>query len=162
MAGRLRALVSFAWVAVTAAIAVSVLAFPAGPARAAAGAWPVGGGVGSLSCTSAGDCAAVGFLDIADTTWPLVVSEKDGAWGRAGTVPGLSALPGGDQYAELGPVSCSSAGNCGAGGYYEQSGNPDTAPAQGLVVTERNGVWGKATAVPGLAGLNAGGAPMLC
>lgn len=156
MAGRMRALVSLARAAAVTAAAMSVCAFPAGPASAAASARPDGGGVVSISCTSAGDCGAVGFLDFRGVTQPLVVSEKGGAWGGAGTVPGLSALPGGDRSAELGIVSCSSAGNCSAGGCYQVAGCPDNLPSQALVVTERNGVWGRARAVPGLAALNTG------
>lgn len=63
----------------------------------------------------------------------------------------MSALPGGEQFAELVSVSCSSKGNCAAGGSYQENGSPFTAPAQAFVVTERNGVWGKAKAVRGLA-----------
>ena len=45
-------------------------------------------------------------------------------------------------------MSCASAGNCAAGGYYaaRRSGY-----YQGFVADERNGRWGKAIEVPGLA-----------
>src|SRR5579862_8685898 len=110
MAARIRVLGLFAQAAAVAtALAISVSVLPAGPAGAATGGRPSGGGVESVSCTSAGECAAVGFLEVPHQIRPLVVSEKNGSWGPAGTVPGLSALPGGTKDAELGAVSCSSA-----------------------------------------------------
>ena len=72
--------------------------------------------------------------------------------GRAIAVPGLAALiAGGD--AQFSSVSCGSAGNCAVAGSYL------TAPGdlRGFVASERNGVWGRAIAVPGLAALNKGG-----
>lgn len=161
MVARKRVLALFARVAAVAtavAVSVSVSVSPAGQARAATAVRPSGGAVVSLSCTSAEGCAGVGLLEVPHQVRPLVVSEKNGIWGRAGTVPGLSALPGGTRDTELVTVSCSSAGNCGAGGLYEVRGahGGPAAPTQGLVVAERNGVWGKATAIPGLAGLNTG------
>ncbi len=157
MAMRLKVLVRLGRAAaLTAAVVVvvSVLALGAGPGRAAAGARPIGGGVESIWCTSAGECAGVGFLDFRDRARPLVVSEKNGAWGGAGTVPGLSALPIGDHGAWLGALSCSSAGNCAAGGSYAPDGSDEHA--EGLFVSERNGVWGNAEAIAGLAELNTG------
>jgi hypothetical protein len=158
MAGRLRALVPFTQAAAVMAAAVSVCAFGAGPVSAAGGARPTGGGLAAISCASAGSCAAVGILFFGDAERPLVVSEKNGAWGTATTIPGLSALPGGERFATLTSVSCSSAGNCGAGGEYVQNGTDDV-PVRALVVTERDGIWGKAKAVGMASALNAGGTP---
>ena len=157
MAKRLRALALIApAVAVTGIAAVWILAIPAGPVSVTARARPDGGALASISCPSAGDCAVVGSLFFPSAIRPLVLSEKDGAWGSARTIPGLAALPGGDQLAELLTVSCSSAGNCAAGGGYTEDGrHHPISPA--LVVTERDGVWGKAAPVPGLAALNKGG-----
>jgi hypothetical protein len=144
VAGRSRVLVSFALGTVA---VISVCGFGTGSAPAA-GARPTGGELDSISCASAGSCAAVGILYYRQANGPLVVSENRGAWGKAGTV----RLPGGYQSAWLASVSCSSPGNCGAGGgIFEETG------LQALVVTERDGVWGTAKAVPGLAALNAGG-----
>src|SRR5690242_16865878 len=75
-----------------------------------------------------------------------------GLCGRAVEVPGLSALATGPG-AEVNSVSCASAGNCAAGGDYTDRGGHD----QGFVVGERNGRWGAAIEVPGLAALNVGG-----
>src|SRR5262250_1816619 len=76
-----------------------------------------------------------------------------GSWGRAIEVPGLAALDkaGG---ADVVSVSCGSAGNCAAGGYYTRHGR-----YQGWVVSEANGRWGRAIEVPGLGALDAGAFP---
>jgi hypothetical protein len=148
----MRASVPLARALAVMAIGISVCAFPAGPGSAAASAPPDGGHISSISCPSPGECTAVGNLGFGPVIRPLVVSEKGGVWGSAGTLPGL---PSGDRSAGLETVSCSSAGNCSAGGCYP-FGCPGNAPAQALVVTETNGVWGKAEAVPGLAALNIG------
>ena len=66
-----------------------------------------------------------------------------GAWGRATWVPGLGVLnKGGD--ASVGPVSCTSAGNCVAGGHYADRHRH----SQGFVVSEKNGRWGRAMGCP--------------
>ena len=107
----------------------------------------------SVSCASAGDCAADGFFGDRygeAPLGPLVVSEKNGTWGKAILVPGTNA----DARNGASAVSCPSPGNCVAGG--------DLAPAierpyQAFVASEKNGTWGKAFEVPGLTALNAGG-----
>ncbi len=110
----------------------------------------------SVSCPSAGNCSAGGFyLDASSPTGrgqAFVVSERNGAWGKAVEVPGTGTLnKGGD--ARVSSVSCASAGNCAAGGnYVDGSGH-----FQGFVVSQRNGAWGKAVEVPGTGTLNAGG-----
>ena len=74
--------------------------------------------VTSVSCASAGNCAAGGhYADRHGNQQGFVASERNGRWGTAIEVPGLGALnPGG--YADVVSVSCGSAGNCAAGGYY--------------------------------------------
>jgi len=63
-------------------------------------------------------------------------------WRTAHEVRGLAALnAGGD--AQVLSVSCASAGNCAAGGYYENA----RAFYEAFVVSEVNGAWGRA-AVP--------------
>ena len=110
-------------------------------------------GVLSVSCASAGNCAAGGdYTDRRGYGQGFVVSQRHGVWGRAIEVPGLGALntAGG---AEVTAVSCASAGNCAAGGdYTDRRGN-----VQGFVASERDGVWGRAIEVPGLGALNVGG-----
>ena len=103
-----------------------------------------------MSCGSAGNCAVAGsYFDRSGDLLGFVASERDGVWGRAIAVPGLASLNAGG-YAQVYSVSCSPAGNCAAGGSYTDRSRSD----QGFVVGERNGVWGRATPVPGLATLN--------
>ncbi|HUC58839.1 MAG TPA: hypothetical protein VMA95_15665, partial [Streptosporangiaceae bacterium] len=109
--------------------------------------------VNGVSCSSAGNCGAGGyFSDKAGTLMALVVSEVKGRWGRAVQVPGTAAL-GARLYATVTSISCSSAGNCAAAGYYiDRSGR-----RQAFLVSQVKGTWGHAVAVPGTAALGAGG-----
>ncbi len=108
-------------------------------------------GVGSVSCASAGNCAAGGSY-LAGKQHGFVVSERNGVWGQAIEVPGLAALTQG-RPASVQSVSCGAAGNCAAVGFYRHRPAHD----QGFVAVEKNGVWGQAVEVPGLAALNKGG-----
>src|SRR6266851_4441465 len=109
--------------------------------------------VNSASCAAAGTCAAGAFYtDGSGSRQAFVVSEQKGVWGRAIEVPGSAALNKGG-FANPMSVSCASAGNCAAGGFYtDGSGNE-----QAFVVSERHGVWGRAMQVPGSGALNKGG-----
>jgi hypothetical protein len=108
----------------------------------------------SLSCASAGNCSAGGYYtDASVNELPFVVSQKNGVWGKAVEVPGFAALHS-VGYAEITSLSCGSAGNCSAGGYYYTAA---LVNEQAFVVSQKNGVWGKAVEVPGLAALNTGG-----
>jgi|HubBroStandDraft_1064217.scaffolds.fasta_scaffold04451_2 hypothetical protein len=80
------------------------------------------------------------------------VSGAGGAWAPAREVPGTPALNHGGS-ASVYSVSCSSAGSCGAGGFYRDG----SGRTQAFVVTEQKGAWGKARQVPGTATLNKGG-----
>ena len=104
----------------------------------------------SISCRSAGDCTAGGtFRDRAGNQQAFVVSETKGAWGKAIEVPGSGRLNvAGDASVES--VSCTSPGNCGAGGFYALPLSPTAPSQQPFVVTERNGTWGQAIKVLGL------------
>ena len=96
-----------------------------------------------MSCASAGNCAAGGsYLGGSGHQQGFVVSEENGRWGQAIEVPGLGALNKGGT-AEVNSVSCASPGNCAAGGSYR---SPQTT--QGFVVSEQNGVWGRASWCP--------------
>ena len=74
--------------------------------------------VNSVSCASAGNCAAGGlYTDRSGHQQAFVVSEGNGTWGKAIEVPASGTLnAGGD--ASVKSVSCASAGNCAAGGLY--------------------------------------------
>ena len=111
-------------------------------------------GLSSISCASTGNCSGVGtYTDAATHTQSFVDDEQNGTWGTAQETPGDATLNGGGNmiYNDL---SCSSAGNCAAGGFYT-----DTAThLQAFTVNEVNGVWGPAAELPGIATMNAGGA----
>ena len=107
----------------------------------------------SVSCASAGNCAAGGwYMDRSGSHQAYVVSERDGAWRTAIQVPGTGALNR-DGGAMVSALSCAAAGSCAAGGFYvDRSGNQ-----QVFVVSERGGVWRTAVEMPGSGTLNKGG-----
>ena len=109
--------------------------------------------VSSVSCAAAGDCSAGGYYAPGIGTLPFVVTQANGTWGTATQVPGtaVAGAPGGDD--GVASVSCAGAGDCGAGGDYDNA-----AGNQAFVVTQANGTWGTAAEVPGTAALNTGGA----
>jgi len=113
--------------------------------------------VNSMSCGSAGNCSVVGrYADGAGHQQVFVGSEMNGTWGTAVEVPGAAALNAGGT-ADISAVSCASAGNCSAGGFYTDS----AAREQAFAVSEVNGTWGAAAEVPGIAGLNTGSAQII-
>ncbi len=100
-----------------------------------------------ISCTSAGDCTAAGVFYTAGggnlaPSEAFVVTETGGLWGTAVEVAG--ALNTGHR-ATLVAVSCSSPGNCSAGGSYTAA-----SKQHAFVVSESAGVWHAAVAVGGL------------
>jgi hypothetical protein len=119
--------------------------------------YPGMGQVSSVSCTSAGYCSAGGFHYMsaccAAVIQAYVITQSKGGWGRPLEVPGMTALGASQDYAQVTSVSCWSAGNCGAGGYYY---NDISGHGQVFVASERGGRWGKAEDVPGAAALNLG------
>jgi hypothetical protein len=108
--------------------------------------------VDSVSCVSAGNCAAGGYYRVGSSRQQaFVVSEKKGVWGKAIEVPGTAALNV-KGHASVNSVACASAGNCSAGGYY--SAPSGVLEGEAFVAREKNGVWAKAIEVPGTAALN--------
>src|SRR5258708_23561418 len=67
-------------------------------------------------------------------------------------MPGLGRLSAGGE-AQVSVVSCASAGNCAAGGFYLDR----SRHSQAWVASQVNGRWGRAIEVPGTAALNADG-----
>ena len=111
------------------------------------------GRVNSVSCASAGNCAAGGsyHIDSSRSQQAFVVGETSGTWGTAIGVSGSGALganPG------VTSVSCASAGNCAASGSYLDG----HSHGQAFVVSQANDTWGTAIEVPGTGALTAGGA----
>jgi hypothetical protein len=117
---------------------------------------PHGGGTVqplSVSCAAAGECSVVGAYQAAPSApgHAFITSEVHGTWHAATAVPGIVALDH-DGNAYLESVSCTSPGDCSAGGGYSGSaGN-----GQAFVVDEIHGTWHTAVRVPGIAGLNHG------
>ncbi len=106
----------------------------------------------SVSCSSAGNCAATGYYYYEDgNSQGFVVNQIDGEWGTAIPIPGLVELNSGG-YAGGRSVSCSSDGNCAVTGYYT-----DEDGQQGFVVNQTGGTWDDAIPIPGLGTLNLGG-----
>ena len=150
----------------TAPYAVGAGAVPAVPgAVSAVGSWgkaiPVpglahlggNGGVSSVSCGSAGNCAAVGEYRVRGHGQGFVASEQHGRWGKAIKMPAVGTLYSGGG-AAVETVSCASAGSCAAGGFYRDRHRH----RQAFVVAERNGRWRRVIEVPGLGALNKGDA----
>ena len=106
--------------------------------------------VNSISCRSAGNCSAGGFYtDGKDRIQAFVVDEKKGTWQAAKEVAGALNVKG---FAEVTGISCHSVGNCAAVGYYA----PGIMQSRPFVLTSKNGTWGTATAVKGIATLDTG------
>lgn len=91
--------------------------------------------VGSVSCASPGNCAAIGWTapaDVYSEPQTFVVDETNGAWGQAAI--NLDGV-------EVRAISCVGIGNCVAAANY----HPGAA-----FLTEKNGVWStKVAKVPG-------------
>jgi hypothetical protein len=112
----------------------------------------------SLSCPSAGNCSAGGtYTDSAGHRQVFVTTQVHGTWHTAEQIPGFAALnTGGFAVFHTASMSCASAGNCTAGGQYYTHGNVNNQPYKAFVVSQKNGTWGKAEQVPGLAALDTG------
>src|SRR6266851_4155222 len=102
----------------------------------------------ALACMAAAGCAAPPAV-----THTAQARAGGAVWGRAIEVPGLGRLNAGGE-AQVSVVSCASAGNCAAGGFYRDR----SRHSQAWVASQVNGRWGTAIVVPGTAALNAGGA----
>jgi hypothetical protein len=118
--------------------------------------------VSAVSCSSAGDCGAIGSYQLSAANIPseaFVVTEKGGIWGKAQAIPGLAALNVGKTVSDL-HISCATAGNCSAVGTYSR-GKPGQSPYNfdvPFVVRQSNGVWGTAKPVS-LGNLGGAGVP---
>lgn len=101
----------------------------------------------SVSCPSAGNCAAVGTYVGSSTTEGVLLTETAGKWstGVRATLP-----PDADPEWGFGlhAISCASAGNCTAVGYYSDSLTYEGVSGdEGLLVTASDGVWSDGTEV---------------
>ena len=90
----------------------------------------------SISCSSPGNCTAVGQFQSDKNIYPMTATSTNGVWGLVTAVdfPQWRDDPINTAYSQ---VSCSSAGNCTATGYYEGS-----TESLSFTSTSTNGVWG--------------------
>ncbi len=112
--------------------------------------------VNSVSCASGG-CTAVGYYaDTSGTEHGLLLSESGGTWSTGIEAP-LPANAGEHSRVEIESVSCASAGDCTAVGYYaDTSGN-----LHGLLLSESGGTWSTGIEAPVPANANANLIPSL-
>jgi Bacterial Ig-like domain (group 3) len=120
-----------------------------------AGTWLSG-----VSCPAAGDCTAAGHYRDggAGSGLPFVMDSSAGTWGAPREVSGVAGLSTPSPvYADLTSVSCTSAGNCVAGGSYNLSSTDGQLHMQPFLATETGGSWGQAQPVAGVTTLDPGG-----
>ena len=105
----------------------------------------------SITCTAVGDCTVGGlYVDASGNTQAYVQSETSGTWGSPQT---LATSLNVNNFANVTSVTCSSPGNCVAGGYYTDS----AWHTQAFIAVETSGTWGTAQQVGGSP--NVGGTP---
>jgi hypothetical protein len=110
--------------------------------------------VRSVSCGAAQSCSAVGYyLSSPNGDRAFVVNRVNGKWGNAQNIPGMDALDVNTLGSDALSVSCSSAGNCSAAGFYTDG----VGDQQAYVVSEVDGTWLTARTIPEVAMLNTGG-----
>jgi len=107
----------------------------------------------SVSCASASSCAVGGYYENDDISgYPVLLQAFVADERVVGGVPhwGAATLLNGDRVSS---VSCASAGNCAAGGFYTDSSGID----QAFVVDEVNGSWKPRIQVAGTASVGSSG-----
>jgi hypothetical protein len=102
--------------------------------------------IAGLTCTSPGNCVAVGYLGtqqgLPGDGRGFIVTEVKGTWHKA-LVPAEPANASPKQYGELFSVACTGPGSCVAVGFYTNK----ALGYDGTIVTEVKGRWGKAVQV---------------
>lgn len=101
----------------------------------------------SVSCPAAGNCSAVGSYQAgAGGEEGLLLTEKAGKW-KPGVEVALPRTTGvGEGQVWLTSVSCASAGNCTAVGYYSDVFADHSGDERGLLLTEKAGKWKRGVA----------------
>ena len=94
----------------------------------------------SVSCASAGDCTAVGrFRNVGDRDEAFTMTSTNGVWGQATPALFADGVQHDKPDAEFRSVSCASAGNCTAVGFFQNVDGNYVA----FTMTSTNGVWGQ-------------------
>jgi hypothetical protein len=106
-----------------------------------------GGALNSISCTSIGNCSAAGQYKNNLGWQAFVVDEVGGIWRTAQEVAGALNTASSARGAQAGinSISCTSTGNCSAGGFYIDG----SGQQQAFVVEEVSGTWTTAQQVGG-------------
>ena len=96
----------------------------------------------SVSCASAGNCTAVGqFKNVGGNSEAFTMTSTDGVWGQATPAEFADGVQNDRPRDRFQSVSCGSAGNCTAVGYFRNAGYNKEA----FTMTSTDGVWGQAT-----------------
>ena len=117
------------------------------PATLPDGNAPTSSSLNNTSCSSSSFCVAVGAVDDATASYPLVETYADGAWTPSiAPVPANQLVENGAPYlGELMSVSCPTDGTCAAVGLYDAAGVPDgstyVAIQEPLLDYLSDGVW---------------------
>ena len=106
--------------------------------------------VNSVSCTSAGKCAAVGYYSTPDGRHQFVTEERGGTWQHAIRDLTHKGSPGDGFGVEANAVSCGSPGNCVVTGEFADAKNGSHL----FTLNEAGGTWAKILELPGSAKLN--------
>ena len=94
-----------------------------------------------VSCSSAGNCTAVGyFKNAASGTEAFTMTSTGGVWGQAAPAVFANGVQNSTPNGYLYSVSCASAGNCTAVGYFNNAAGNKEA----FTMTSTGGVWGQA------------------
>ena len=92
----------------------------------------------AVSCASAGNCTVAGqFLDAAYNYEAFTQSETNGVWALSVPATFASGVQGLSSSDAFTAISCASAGNCTAAGYFYDAAGFDEAFTQ----SETNGIW---------------------
>ncbi len=106
-------------------------------------------GLASVTCSSPGNCVAVGsYVDATGTgTQVMAMAEAGGVWRQptAVALPPGAASAGNGQYATFSSVTCPGVGTCVAVGQYEDARG--FLDYQAMVAAETQGVWTQAARV---------------
>jgi hypothetical protein len=112
--------------------------------------------INAISCTSGTACSAGGFISTSKTTDALVLDESKGRWKRAQTIHATGSSHHVDN-ATIKAISCSSPGNCSAGGSFVNGVGLSRSellggdgPTTAFVVDEVHGKWRSAHALFGV------------
>lgn len=104
-----------------------------------------------ISCNSPGNCTAVGyFRSVAGGTEAFMVTSTNGTWAQAVPVVFATGVHNATFNDSLTSVSCGSAGNCTAVGYFK-NGAGDT---EAFTVSSTNGTWAQAAPLAFGAGIS--------